>query len=530
MFTTLDTRPDETSSKRRWLVLAVMSVGTLIVFIDNTVVNTALPAISVDLGASISTLQWVVDSYVLVLAGLLLLGGSLGDRFGRKKWMTVGLVIFGLGSVGAALSTTAGGLIGFRGVQGLGASLVLPATLSIITNVFPRGERAKAIGIWTAVGGLGIGIGPVLGGWLVDNIGWSSVFWLHIPVLAIALIGMIFVPESRDERNLGLDLPGALLSMTGLIALVYGIIQGPEAGWSSPEIIAAFGLAVTLLTAFAIVEAKSDAPMLPLKFFRQKDFTGAVVTLGLIIFGMLVTFFFLTQYFQIVQGRSAFEAGLLIIPASVGMMLGAPLSGALVKKIGPRYLVLAMAGAMITGVMLLTRVEVDSSTLSVIIPLGIFGFGAGLGMPALTDTVMAAVPEADAGVGSAVNDVSRELGGALGIATIGSFVSSFYRSNVSDALAGTVPDEIVELAGESIGVATVAAANLPEELGATVVSAANQAFIDAMSTGFRISAAVLAIAIVIAFTLIPQHMRAEQANREPAVDHSGEAISEPAVA
>ncbi|MEE8488989.1 MAG: MFS transporter, partial [Acidimicrobiia bacterium] len=201
MSTTLDTRPDEISSKRRWLVLAVMSVGTLIVFIDNTVVNTALPAISVDLGASISTLQWVVDSYVLVLAGLLLLGGSLGDRFGRKKWMTLGLVIFGLGSVGAALSTTAGGLIGFRGVQGLGAALVLPATLSIITNVFPRGERAKAIGIWTAVGGLGIGIGPVLGGWLVDNIGWSSVFWLHIPVLAIALIGMIFVPESRDERN-----------------------------------------------------------------------------------------------------------------------------------------------------------------------------------------------------------------------------------------------------------------------------------------------------------------------------------------
>ncbi|MFB3052063.1 MAG: MFS transporter, partial [Acidimicrobiia bacterium] len=391
------------------------------------------------------------------------------------------------------------------------------------------GERAKAIGIWTAVGGLGIGIGPVLGGWLVDNIGWSSVFWLHIPVLAIALIGMIFVPESRDERNLGLDLPGAFLSTTGLIALVYGIIQGPEAGWSSPEIIAVFVLAVTLLTAFAIVETKSDAPMLPLRFFRQKDFTGAVVTLGLIIFGMLVTFFFLTQYFQIVQGRSAFEAGLLIIPASVGMMLGAPLSGALVKRIGPRYLVLAMAGAMITGVMLLTGVEVNSSTLSVIIPLGIFGFGAGLGMPALTDTVMAAVPEADAGVGSAVNDVSRELGGALGIATIGSFVSSFYRSNVNDALAGTVPDEIVELAGESIGVAVVAAANLPEEMAASVVSAANQAFIDAMNTGFLISAAVLATAIVIAFTLIPRHMRTEQAEREQVVGDFAAAISEPAV-
>lgn len=206
------------------------------------------------------------------------------------------------------------------------------------------------------------------------------------------------------------------------------------------------------------------------------------------------------------------------------------MSGVLVKRIGPRYLVLAMAGAMITGVLLLTGIEVDSSTLSVIIPLTIFGFGAGLGLPALTDTVMAAVPEADAGVGSAVNDFSRELGAALGIATIGSFVSSLYHNNIDDALAGTLPDEIVDLAGESIGVATVVAAGLPEEVGATVISAANQAFIEAMSTGFWISAAVLATAVAIAFTLIPRHMRTEQATEQPAVDDSGDEISEPAMA
>jgi EmrB/QacA subfamily drug resistance transporter len=527
MSTTLEVGPKVTSSRRRWLVLAVMSVGTLIVFIDNSVVNTALPAISVDLSASTSTLQWVINSYVLVLAGLLLLGGSLGDRFGRKRWMTVGLIIFGAASVGAALSTTATALVVFRGVQGLGAAFVLPATLSIITNVFPRGERAKAIGIWTAVGALGIGIGPVLGGWLVDNIGWSSVFWLHIPILTVALVGMMIVPESRDERNLGLDIPGAVLGTSGLVALVYGIIQGPELGWTSAEIISAFALAVILLTAFAFVEAKSTAPMLPLKFFRQKDFTGAVVMLGLILFAMLVTFFFLTQFFQIVQGRSAFQAGLLIIPASVGMMMGAPLSGVLVKKIGPRYLVLAMAGAMIAGVLLLTGIDIESSALSVMIPLGIFGFGAGLGFPALTDTVMAAVPEADAGIGSAVNDVSRELGGALGVATIGSVVSTLYRSNVNDALASRLPDEVVELAGEGIGVASISAANLPEDLGATLVSAANQAFIDAMSTGFRISAALLLTSVVIAFTLIPRHMRTEQATLEPGGDDVEAKLSEP---
>ena len=252
-----------------------MSVGTLIVFIDNSVVNTALPAISVDLGASTSTLQWVVDSYVLILAGLLLLGGSLGDRFGRKRWMTVGLVIFGAGSIGAAVAGSAGQLITFRGLQGVGAALVLPATLSIITNTFPRKERAKAIGIWTAVGALGIGIGPALGGYLVDTMSWSAVFWLHIPVVALALVGMAIVPESKDERNLGLDIPGAILGTTGLIAFIYGIIQGPEAGWTSLEILGSFGIAAALLGAFVRVELRSDHPMLPLKFFRQKDFTGA---------------------------------------------------------------------------------------------------------------------------------------------------------------------------------------------------------------------------------------------------------------
>ena len=491
-----------------------MSVGTLIVFIDNTVVNTALPAISVDLGASTSTLQWVVDGYVLILAGLLLLGGSLGDWFGRKKWMTIGLMTFGAASAGAALATTASQLIVLRGAQGIGAALVLPATLSIITNTFPRKERAKAIGIWTAVGALGIGVGPALGGYLVDNIGWSAVFWLHVPVIAVALVGMLIVPESRDERGLSLDIPGAALGTAGLMALVYAIIQGPEAGWASVEILGAFGAAAVLLGAFAVVELRSDHPMLPLRFFKQKDFSGAVLTIGVIMFGMLVTFFFLTQFFQIVQGRSALASGVLIIPASVAMMFGAPLSGKLMHTIGPRYLVLAMATAMVTGVMLLSNLTADASSLSAIIPISIFGFGAGLGMPALTDTVMAAVPEADAGIGSAVNDVSRELGGALGIATIGSVVSSLYRSNIADALDGAVPAEIAELAGESVGVANAAAATLPAETAATVVTAANEAFIDAMVVGFRVSAAILVATVLVALWLIPKRMREAQAEGE----------------
>ncbi len=325
---------------------------------------------------------------------------------------------------------------------------------------------------------------------------------------------MTVVPESRDERDLGLDIPGAVLGTGGLMALVYAIIQGPEAGWTSLEILAAFDVAAVLLVAFAVVELRSPAPMLPLRFFRQRDFTGAVLSIGLMIFGMLVTFFSLTQFFQIVQGRSALEAGLLIVPASVAMMFSAPLSAVLVRRIGPRYLVLAMAGAMVTGVLLLTGLGEASSAESVIVPLVIFGFGAGLGMPALTDTVMAAVPETDAGVASAVNDVSRELGGALGIATIGSVVSTLYRGNVDAALAGSVPVELVDLLGESVGVAAVAAQSLPAELAATVLDATRVAFVDAMTGGFRLSAIVLTAAVVIAFTLIPRRMRSTQAEAQ----------------
>lgn len=505
-------RPDDISNSwRRWLVLAVMSVGTLIVFIDNTVVNTALPAISTDLGASITTLQWIIDAYVLALVGLLLLGGSLGDRYGRRLWMVIGLLVFSGGAVVSGLATSSEQLILGRGVMGVGAAFILPATLSIITNTFGRTERTKAIAIWTAVGALGIGLGPVVGGYVVDNYSWSAVFWLHLPVGALALVGMIFVPESKDERKLKLDYPGAVLGTAGVTALIFGIIQGNELGWTSIESIAVFATSAILLGAFAFVELRTEHPMLPLRFFRQKDFSGAVLSIGLIIFAMLVVFFYLTQFFQIVQGRSALEAGLLIVPASLAMMVGAPLSTLVAKRFGPRINVLAMSGAMITGVLLLTQVTIDSGIGLPVAALFIFGFGAGLGMPALTDTVMAAVPERDAGVASAVNDVSREFGGALGIATIGSVVAGFYRGNIESSLPPGVPAEAAELISEGIGVAAVVARELPAELGAAVMATANGAFMEAMTDGFVISAVVLLSAVGIAFTLIPTKMRTTQA-------------------
>src|SRR5262245_19574007 len=259
---------------RRWWVLAVMSVGTLLVFLDDSVVNTALPRISGDREASTSALQWVIDAYVLVLAGLLLLCGSIGDRYGRKRMMTIGLVVFGLAAAGAALSDSTGQLIAMRALQGLGAALVLPATLSIVVSVFPREERATAIAVWTAVGGLGIALGPVAGGALIEAADWSAAFWLFLPLVVAALVGLTVVPESRDPRRIGLDVPGAILGTAGLTTLVYGIIRGGEVGWDKGAVLGSFAAPAVLLTAFAFVEARSSAPMLPLRFLHERDLAG----------------------------------------------------------------------------------------------------------------------------------------------------------------------------------------------------------------------------------------------------------------
>lgn len=503
------------TQSRKWMVLAVVSLGTLIVFLDNTVVNTAIPTISVDLETSISQLQWVIDAYTLVLAALLMLGGSIGDRFGRKRFMLVGLAIFGAGAIGGALATDINSLIIMRGVQGAGAAFILPATLSIITDVFDRGERAKAIGIWSGVGALGIGIGPAVGGALVDSLGWASVFWMHLPVIAVTTLGLALVPESKDSRERSLNLPGAVIGTAAISVLVFGLIRAGEVGWLSGQALGFGVLSAVLLAVFVGYESRAKEPMLPMHFFRQKDFSGAVIVIGLIMFGMMVSFFFLTQFFQIVQGRSAFEAGLLILPTAIAMMIAAPISGILVKKVGPRVLVLGSAIAMTSGLLMLTQVDINTSTQYILTALGLFGLGGGLGLAPLTDTVMAAVPVNDAGIDSAVNDVSRELGTALGIATVGSAVNALYRSNLEGNLPSGLPAETVELVEEGVGVAGIVAQQLPPEVGTALISATNTAFVDAMTAGFLASAVFVGFAAVVALTMIPNTMREVQADSEP---------------
>ncbi len=517
-----------TELARRWWVLAVMSVGTMIVFLDDTVVNTALPRISLDLRTTTAGLQWVVDAYVLALAGLLLLGGALGDRYGRRRVMTIGLVLFAGASAGAASSSSLGSLIMMRALQGLGAALVLPATLSIITNVFPRRERSRAIAVWTAVGGVAVGLGPVVGGYLIDASGWSSVFWLQVPVALAALAGMVIVPESRDERHVGLDVPGALLGTLGLTALVYAIIRAGESSFTDGVCVAAFVTAVVLLAAFAYVERHAPAPMLPLRFFRERDFSGAVIVIGMALFAMFVSFFFLTQLFQLVQHRSALAAGFLIVPASVGIIAGSGIAAKLIHTLGPRVLVSAMTVGMILGLLVLTRTTVATGALRIDAALLLFGLGAGLGLPALTDTVMAAVPEREAGVGSAVNDVSRQLGGALGVAVIGSIVSSTYRSSLTQRAPRGLGPAITRAAQKSIGVATEAARALPARTAASLTRAADAAYVHAITRGFFASAAVMAVAFVVAVVMIPPRMRATQNEAEaPRSREERDAVMQP---
>jgi EmrB/QacA subfamily drug resistance transporter len=499
-----------------------MSLGTLIVFLDLTVVNTALPAISFDLGASTSELQWVVDSYVLALAGLLMLGGSIGDRYGRKRAMTAGLVVFGVGSVAGALATSIETLIAARAIQGLGAAFVLPATLSIVTNTFDRDERGKAIAIWTAVGGMGIGLGPAVGGYLIDQWNWAAAFWIHVPIIAVALIGLLIVPESRDSREVGLDVPGAITATLGISALVFAIIQGAEAGWTSPLIVTSFAVAVLALGAFVAIEQRAAHPMLPLKFFRNRDFTGSVLVIGIMFFAGPATFFFLTQFFQLVQGKDPFEAGLLILPNAGAIVVASALAPPLTERLGPRRIVTIAVSIMALAAVLFTQVNADWSGATEIAVVMLFGFGFGLGMPALTDSIMASVPVEDAGIGSAVNDVSRELGSALGVAAIGTFISSIYRGNVEDRLIGQADDGVIEAAKEGLGVLAGEAEALPADVALTAVGESSAAFVDAMNSGFWLSAAVLATGAALAYWLLPAVSRVEQVERgdepDPAPD------------
>src|SRR3954451_1918114 len=479
---------------RRWKTLGVLSLALLVIGLDNTILNVALPSLQDEFDASTSTLQWIVDSYLLVFAGLLLTMGTLGDRFGRKRALQSGLILFGGASLAVLVVDTANQLIVVRAVMGIGGALIMPATLSVISNVFPREERGKAIGIWAGMASIGIGFGPLFRGLLLEFFDWQSVFLLNVPVAGAAfLLGLRFVPESRDPHPGAFDVPGAALSIAALGTLVYGIIEAPSRGWGSPLILACFAAAAVLGYAFVKWEMRTPEPMLNLSFLRNPRFSTASMAISLALFSLFGAIFSMTQFLQDAHGYSPLQAGAAMVPLAFGLVIGATSSIKLVNRFGTTKIV--MAGLCGLGNILLSALtwKYDMPYW----PLGLwFFFGAvnmGWVMGPATESVMGSVPPEKSGVASAMNDVTRQVGGSLGTAIIGSLISSLYGSRIADSVA-SMPDAAQAAAQDSIGKAHSIAATLPASRGAQLAHDASVAYTEALGIGFGIAAVAAILA------------------------------------
>jgi EmrB/QacA subfamily drug resistance transporter len=493
---------------RRWKTLAVLALSLVIIGLDNTILNVALPSLQREFDASSSTLQWMVDSYLLVYAGLILTMGTLGDRFGRKLGLQAGLALFGGGSLAVLAVGTSGQLIAVRAVMGIGGALIMPATLSIISNVFPREERSKAIGIWAGMASIGIGLGPLAGGILLEYFDWRSVFMVNVPIAAIAFIaGMRLVPESRDPKPGSFDLVGAGLSVAALLALVFPIIEAPDWGWGDPRVLGCFAAAAVLGFAFARWELRTPEPMLNLSFLRNPRFSVASFAISLASFSLFGAIFANTQFLQDAMGYSALQAGAAMTPLALGLVMGSVSATKAVERLGTTRVVVA-------GLVGLAGLLASSLVWSADMPywpLGLWFFATAVTMgwilgPA-TASVMGSIPESKAGVGSAMNDVTRQVGGALGTAVIGSLISSLYASRVADSVA-SLPDAAQTAAKDSIGKANAVATQLPSGAGDSLTHSAADAFTSAMGIGFGVAAACALVAAVAAMKWLPARNQA----------------------
>lgn len=512
--------------RRRWWILGLLSMSLLIIGLDNTILNVAIPTLQRELNATATGLQWMVDAYILVFAGLLLTMGSLGDRFGRKRALQIGMVVFGLSSLFAAYAETTEQLIAARAIMGIGGALIMPSTLSILIDVFPREERGRAISIWAGTAGLGIGLGPLTGGLLLENFWWGSIFLINIPIALLALLGGLFViPESRDPQPVPVDILGAILSIAAVTALVFAIIEAPARGWTDSLVLACFAGGGILAVAFVIWEFRVDHPMLNLAFFRNPRFSAGAGTIAIAFFAMFGMIFGLTQYLQFVQGYTPLEAGLRLVPMALGIVAGAGNSHRLVARLGTNKVValgLLLVAATFTT---LAYWGPDTEYWIVGTTLFVLAFGMGNTMAPATDAVMGAIPEANAGVASAMNDVTRQVAGALGVAAIGSAINTVYGRSMEGAVAG-LPPEAAEAASDSIGMASRIAAMLPAEVGKSLRDAAETAFSDALSAAVLVSACAALVGAVLVARFMPAHhlplAKRVESTQETAEDTVGE--------
>jgi EmrB/QacA subfamily drug resistance transporter len=492
--------------ERRWWALAVMCLSLLTISLDNTILNVAIPALENDLHASTSQLQWVIDGYTLVFAGLLLTTGSLGDRFGRRGALSTGLAVFCTGSLLSAFAGSATQLIFTRALMGVGAALIMPATLSLLTNVFsdPR-ERGRAIGAWAAVAGGAGSIGPVLGGFLLGHFWWGSVFLINVPVCIVALVaGRYLLPVSRDPAAPRLDPLGALLSVVGLVALLWSIIEAPTKGWSNSTVITGFFIGAALLIGFVSWELHTDHPMLDVRFFRNRRFSAANAGITMVYFAMFGSMFLVTQYLQTVLGYSPLEAGIRMLPAAAVMLTVAPMAPRLVERVGTKVVVGGGLLVAAVGLVAMSRVPASDGYPHLLVAMVLMTMGMGLVMAPATESIMGSLPPSKAGVGSAMNDTTRQMGGALGVAILGSIAATAYRPGIADRLAPLhLSPSAVSAAKDSVGGAVDLARSLPASIGSAVEQAAKLEFVSGMRSALLIGAGVVLIAALIVLVYLP---------------------------
>ncbi len=490
--------------QRRWLILGILSLSLVITLLNNVTVNVALPELSKDLGADNTELQWIMDAYVVVFGGMLLVMGAFGDRFGRKPALLAGLLIVGVVSAATAqYATTSEEVILARALMGLGAALVMPATLSIIVVVFPPEERGKAIGIWVGMAGIGAPLGLLVGGWAVENFDWRAVFWVNPPVIALAMVlGITMVPNSRDERRVPMDPVGAVLSVGSLASILYAIIEGPSAGWTSNEVLGPGLVGLVLVMAFVSWERRVEHPMLPIDFFRDRGFALGLIAISLAFFVMFSFMFTQMLHFQLVRGHTAFQAAIRFLPLPLGLMPAAANSDRLCEKFGNNNVVAIGLTLIAVAMLIFTTVEIDTEYIRLALIFFLIGMGMGLTMAPSTTLVMDSIPQEKAGVGSATNDASREIGGAFGIAITGSVLNEVYQSRVEIPVG---LEQYSAVATESFPAAIQIGLDLlsiGDVLGSQLIESSRLAFMDGMTA----AAAVAAVVALINAILVKMYM------------------------
>jgi EmrB/QacA subfamily drug resistance transporter len=502
--------------QHRYWTLVTIAISVLVVGLDALIVNIALPTMQRDLNASMSDLQWIVSSYTMIFAGLMLTTGALGDRLGRARVLQAGILIFAGASLGASFSHSPTVLIVWRAVMGIGGSMILPSTLAIVTNTFPKEERGKAIGIWAGLNAVSIALGPIIGGLVIENLSWHWIFYINLPVAAVALVmGFFFVPDSRDPRPKSLDIPGTLLSIVGLAALMFGLIKSNDWGWHDPVVITSTCISVVLIAFFVLWERHTSHPMLEMHLFRNRWFSAGVFSIFLMGLALFSLSFTNTLFMQFVKGYSPFQTGIRYIPLALGVLIGAGSADKFVRRFGT-------AKVMFIGFLGTAALSAVYSFWTVAVPywqIGLVygGLGFFLGYitaPAAT-VIMQNLPAARAGVGSAVNSVFRMVSGSIAVAVFGSVLSSIYTSSFNQAVSGLpdLPAEVIQPAGDSVGAAVAIADTLPVQIGQMLAMIGKNSFMD----GWQVIALATCGMCLIGGIFILRFMPARRKTGEPAM-------------